>query len=182
MFEDEAEEARTPWHLTLGRRLVSEVPIAATSDVDRSRQSLIARYRYVHTIIEHYWKRFSREYLLGPHQHHLNVHKGSYNELCKLLLEDVVLIKPPSNTILSNEKKDQFHQLIGGEGEDGQVRGAVLKVNTSGLASYIRRPVQKLIPLEVQKEQFESTSTADAQEIPSVANTSSHQYVNTTTL
>ena len=69
-------------------------------------------------------------------------------------------------------KKGKVDQLI--RGEDGQVRGAVLKVNTSGHASYIRRPVQKLIPLEVQKERVESTSTTEVQGESSVADTSSH--------
>ena len=74
------------------------------------------------------------------------MHKGNYEELCKLLLGDVVLIKDDSFK-RNPWKKGKVDQLI--HGEDGHVRGAVLKVNTSGRASYIRRPVQKLIPLEV---------------------------------
>ena len=158
LFEDEAEEALTPSHLVLGRRLISEVSKPEQSNVKQSQQSLNGRYRYLQTIIEHYWKRFSKEYLLELHQHHLNVHKGNYEELCKLLLGDVVLIKDDSFK-RNAWKKGKVDQLI--RGEDGNVRGAVLKVNTSGRASYIRRPVQKLIPLEVQKERIDPTAVTE---------------------
>ena len=163
LFEDEAEEALTPSHLALGRRLVSEVPKANPTNVDQTRESLTARYRYHQTIIDHYWKRFSKEYLLELHQHHLNSHKGNYEELCKVLLGDVVLIKDDSFK-RNCWRKGKVHELV--RGEDGQVRGAVLKVITSGRASYIRRPVQKLIPLEVQKERVESTSKNEPTEPP----------------
>ena len=47
-------------------------------------------------------------------------------------------------------KKGRVEQLV--RGSDGKVRGAVLKVKSpAGNLSTIRRPVQKLIPLEVQR-------------------------------
>lgn len=160
LFEDEAEEALTPSHLAIGRRLVTPITRVETSNV-QSHESFTARYRYLQTIIEHYWKRFSKEYLLELHQHHLNVHKGNYDQLCQLLLGDVVLIKDDSFK-RNCWKKGKVEQLI--SGEDGKVRGAVLKVNTStGRNTYIRRPVQKIIPLEVQRDRSISPTDSSSE-------------------
>ena len=146
---DEVDEALTPSHLAIGRRLVSDVlrndpPV----EVKQTTESVNARYRYLQTIIDHYWKRFSKEYLLELHQH-LNSRKGSYDELGEHLLGDVVLIKDDA-TKRKVWKKGRVEQLV--RGNDGKVRGAVLKVKSpTGNLSTIRRPVQKLIPLEVQR-------------------------------
>lgn len=157
LFEDEAEEALTPSHLAIGRRLVSPVSRVEQSEVQQSHESLTGRYRYLQKIIEHYWKRFSKEYLLELHQHHVNVHKGNYDELSKVLLGDVVLIKDDSFK-RNFWKKGKVEQLVAGE--DGKVRGAVLKVITSGRDSFIRRPVQKLVPLEVQRDRSMTTPSS----------------------
>ena len=118
-------------------------------EVKQTTESVNARYRYLQTIIDHYWKRFSKEYLLELHQHHLNSRKGSYDELGEHLLGDVVLIKDDA-TKRKVWKKGRVEQLV--RGNDGKVRGAVLKVKSpTGNLSTIRRPVQKLIPLEVQR-------------------------------
>ena len=46
-------------------------------------------------------------------------------------------------------KKGKVEKLI--MGSDGHVRGALLKVCHEGRASFLERPVQKMIPLEVAK-------------------------------
>ena len=57
---DEVDEALTPSHLAVGRRLVSDVlNFEAPKEVQQTHESLTARYRYLQTIIDHYWKRFS---------------------------------------------------------------------------------------------------------------------------
>ena len=147
---DEVDEALTPSHLAVGRRLVSDVlNFDRPDEVKQTHESLNARYRYFQTIIDHYWKRFSKEYLLELHQHHLNSHKGNYDDLGEQLLGDVVLIKDDA-TKRNVWKKGRVDELV--RGADGKVRGAVLKVNSpTGKSSTIRRPVQKLIPLEVQR-------------------------------
>ena len=147
---DEVDEALTPSHLAVGRRLVSDVlNFDRPDEVKQTPESLNARYRYFQTIIDHYWKRFSKEYLLELHQHHLNSHKGNYDDLGEQLLGDVVLIKDDA-TKRNVWKKGRVDELV--RGADGKVRGAVLKVNSpTGKSSTIRRPVQKLIPLEVQR-------------------------------
>ena len=43
-------------------------------------------------------------------------------------------------------------------GSDGQVRGAVLKIYNEGQISYIERPVQKIIPLEITQSSVEKSN------------------------
>ena len=84
------------------------------------------------------------------HQHHLYSRKENYDEKCRLLLGDVVLIK--DDKLKRNFwKKGYVEKLICGE--DKKVRGAVLKVvNKKGDIGWIKRPIQRIVPLEVQKE------------------------------
>ena len=95
-------------------------------------------------------KRFSKEYLSELHQHHLYTRgKGNYDEFCKLLLGDVVLIGDDS--LKRNLwKKGKVEKLI--VGKDGKVRGALLKVSLGEKVLFIQRPLQRLIPLEVLSE------------------------------
>ena len=50
-------------------------------------------------------------------------------------------------------KKGKVEKLI--KGRDGKVRGALLKVTQGGKTVFLHRPLQRLIPLEVQKEEFD---------------------------
>ena len=47
-------------------------------------------------------------------------------------------------------KKGEVEELI--YGHDSKVRGALLKVGQKGKVSYIKQPLQRIVPLEVQKE------------------------------
>ena len=147
LYED-CDEALTPSHLVLGRRLLS--PIKNNGVVEHNHDLLNNRYKYLQTIIEHYWKRFSHEYLFELHEHHLYSHKKNYDEFCKLLLGDVVLIKEDSLN-RNNWRKGKVEKLI--YGNDNKCRGALLKVcDAEGKTTYIQRPIQRIIPLKVQKE------------------------------
>ena len=146
---EEVEEALTPSHLVIGRRLMSNFMKSDAVKVDYSSEHLNNRYKYLQSVIEHYWKRFSKEYLLELHEHHLYTHKRNYDEFCKLLVGDVVLIKDDSMKRME-WKKGKVEELI--YGDDKKVRGALLKVSQRGKVSYIKRPLQRNVPLEVQKE------------------------------
>ena len=158
LYNDVEEEALTPSHLVIGRRLINPPAKIVDIDTEHSLSTLNARYKYLQTIIDHYWKRFSNEYLLELHQHHLDVNKGNYDELCRLLLGDVVLIKDDSCK-RNYWQRGKVEQLI--TGSDGKVRGAILKVYRGGTISYIQRPLQKIIPLEVQHADIDKSSISD---------------------
>ena len=146
---EEDDEALCPSHLVVGRRLLSNSVKTHISHDELSRNVLTNRYRYLQNIIDHYWKRFSREYLSELREHHVyTCCKGNYDEFCKLLLGDVVLIR--DDALKRNMwKKGKVEQLI--YGEDNVIRGAVLKVYNNGKMSYLRRPLQRIIPLEVRE-------------------------------
>ena len=147
---EEVDEALTPSHLVIGRRLIS-VPMKGDAIVaNHTTELLCNRYKYLQTVISHYWKRFSNEYLVQLHEHHFYTRgKSKYDELTKLLLNDVVLIRDDSLKI-NVWKKGKVEKLI--HGVDGKIRGALLKVCHGGHTSYIQRPLQRIVPLEVQKE------------------------------
>lgn len=154
IYGDDLDEALTPSHLLIGRRLLSAIP-KATEDANENdeqtvvelidRPTLNARYKYLQAIIDHFWKRFSSEYLTQLHEHHLS-NKMKYDEVSKLLLGDVVLIK--DDKLKRNcWRRGKVERLI--EGRDGRVRGAVLKVCTDEGTSHIERPLRRIVPLEV---------------------------------
>ena len=148
IYGDEMGEALTPSHLAIGRRLLNTVSISEQNDNELSHVTMNARYQHLQKVLNHFWKRFSSEYLLELHEHHL-ANKGKYDELSKLLLGDIVLIK--DDKLKRNSwRRGKVESLI--EGRDGKVRGAVLKVFDKGKITYIERPIRRIIPLEVKRE------------------------------
>ena len=119
------------------------------SDAAKADYSSEYLKKYLQSVIEHYWKSFSKEYLLELHEHHLYNHKRNYDEFCKLLVGDVVLIKDDFMKRME-WKKGKVEELICGH--DSKIRGALLKVSQGGKVSYIKRPLQRIVPLEVQRE------------------------------
>ena len=171
--DEEGDEALTPSHMVMGRRLLTDVE-KEPSTVVHSSENMNARFKYLQTVINHYWKRFSNEYLLELHQHHIHASKRNYDNYCKLLLGDVVLIK--DDALKRNVwKKGRVEKLI--IGKDGKARGAVLRVYNDGKIVYLKRPLQRIVPLEVQREKIDVDEVdVDAhgvdeceEEVPSVA-------------
>ena len=76
----------------ISRRLITDVEKGEISiSVEHSSETLNSRFAYLQTIIDHYWNRFSKEYLLELHQHHLSSCKRNYDEFSWLVLGDVLL-------------------------------------------------------------------------------------------
>ena len=57
---------------------------------------LCNRFRYLQSVIQHYWKRFSKEYLIQLHEHHIYTRCKKHDEVNQLLHNDVVLIRDDS--------------------------------------------------------------------------------------
>ena len=176
---EEAEEALTPSHLVIGRRLLSNSMKGDGSVAEHNAELMNNRYKYLKNVIEHYSKRFSKEYLSELHQHHLYTRgKGNYDEFCKLLLGDVVLIGDDS--LKRNLwKKGKVEKLI--VGKDGKVKGALLKVSLGEKVSFIQRPLQRIIPLLSENKLNEdvtvkhSNKVTDAVVVTSTDNNDSSQ-------
>ena len=115
------------------------------SDDEDTTSKLEKRARYLSRLLEHFWKRWSNEYLVGLREFHHCGAKEDRNKEAKV--GDVVLIHDDSQA-RSKWKLGEITELI--DSQDGYKRGAVLQVVTKkGKPSKLRRPVQKLFPLEV---------------------------------
>ena len=109
---------------------------------------LCNRFRYLQSVIQLYWKRFSNEYLIQLHEHHIYTRGKKHDEVSQLLL-NVVLIRDDS--LKRNMwRKGKVKKLV--KGEDGKIRGALLKVCHGGRTTFIHGPLQRIVPLEVQKD------------------------------
>ena len=89
-LHDEPIEALTPSHLCIGRRLINSMISDYADDDDDPSIIIQKRFRFINTILSHYWKRFYSEYLNQLREKHCYVN-GKY-DTSKLVIGDVVLI------------------------------------------------------------------------------------------
>ena len=141
-YEEVGEEPLTPSHLLHGRRLTHLFSgMELKSDVNNF-DKLIKRYSYLNLKLAHFWNRWRTEYLVGLRERH----KLQNRSQVKIGNGDVVLIE-------EDKVKRGFWNMGRVEqpivGKDGVVRGAKIRKLVKGKPEYIRRPVQKLYPLEL---------------------------------
>ena len=80
---------------------------------------------------------------------------------CKISEGDIVIIHE-DQTVRGFWRLGKIRELI--TGLDGQTRGAVVDTVSGGRSSVLRRPVQKLYPLEIsQEEESETRDTRETQ-------------------
>ena len=143
---EDLDEPLTPSHMIYGRRVWS-CPAVDTEDVaDASvqRDDLLRRLNHLTTIVDHFWSRWSKEYLLELRNSHRRVIATSG---AKVSAGDVVVVHE------ENEKRASWKLALVQElliGKDGKARGAVIKcASRGGRPSTMRRPVQRLYPVEI---------------------------------
>ena len=160
---DDLEEPLTPSHLLVGRRLLS-FPDDLTyledddPDFELTSESLQRRVRHLNSVINHFWQRWSREYLLELRESHR--HQAASKNSPPINVGDVVLLE-------DRDKPRGFWRLARVEkllaGKDDKVRGAQIRVSTpTGQSSTLRRPLQALYPLEITQSDV-STGTPEVQ-------------------
>ena len=156
-------EPLTPSHLILGRRLLTlpDHLCQADSDIDygtTSRVVLNRRMRYLQTVLEQFWQRWKQEYLLELIENH-RYRKGEGTN--RIAVGDVVIVH-------EDTQRGMWRLGIVEEtltGKDGETRGAVVRVKAGrGASSFLRRPIQRLYPLEVRHEEeiTECNSTTES--------------------
>ncbi len=145
---DDFEQPLTPAHLLSGRRLLS-LPDGIyckdmEEDFETTPQLLTKRLIYLNRILNEFWKQWRTEYLLELREAHRHGRKTSDTEA--IGVGDIVLVHDDS-------KQRGFWQLARARvvelvvGRDGQTRGAVLKLASSGdEQTTLRRPLQHLLP------------------------------------
>ena len=146
--EGDSEEPLTPSHLMHGRRLTSLPPYPSRRDEEEEEVSvkgLNKRLKYLSCKLDHFWKRWKREYLSELREHHRrNLPKGS----TVVQVGDMVTVAE-EGVSRGKWRLGKVEELI--TGKDGETRGAKVKVLTKkGKPMYLSRPVQGLYPLEVR--------------------------------
>ena len=144
----------TPSHLLVGRRLLS-LPDHLTylepeddKDFELATEAFQRRAKHLNSVLNHFWRRWSREYLLELR----DTHRQRNTEKSQKSMEtgDMVLVHDPDHP-RGFWKLAKVESLI--TGKDGVVRGAVLKVGSkSGPPTTLQRLLQLLYPLEISSE------------------------------
>ena len=152
-YSDLEEEVLTPSHLLVGRRLtpLSTGFVNYSTFDDKDQQFNISkRFLYLTRILNHFWSRWRREYLVDLRE----THRIKNNQVAEVNVGDVVLIHD-ANAKRGMWKIGIIEEVI--TGRDKQIRGAKVRKITKGKPEYVNRPLQKLIPLEiVRKDDMES--------------------------
>ena len=146
MYDELGGEVLTPSHLFVGRRLLS-LPSGTESHVKSlehgSEYTLHRRFLHLTRILSHFWNRWRTEYIMDLRE----THKLNGNKSAKIEAGDVVLVQE-DHAKRASWKIGIVEEVI--RGKDGEIRGAkVRKAGKAGKHESIKRPVQKLIPLEI---------------------------------
>ena len=135
----------TPNHLIYGRNIN---PIAKrVQHEELTNVNADIHFNYVTDLLTRFWKRWTNEYLTELRE----FHKRNISRNSELISEDDVVL-------ITDEKQPRISWRVGRVLElikginDGVTRGAKVLCHTEqGRLSIIRRPENKLVPLELNK-------------------------------
>ena len=126
----------------LGRRVLTKF----NSDINENninRDALSRRIHYLQTLIDHYWNRWRREYLSELRERHKLTNVIPDRQI-KLI---IVVIIEETHVPRSRWKIGQVEESF--TSENGFNRGCKLRVIGKRGYYFIKRPVNKLYPLEI---------------------------------
>ena len=160
---DDVEEPLTPSHLLVGCRILNLLDNLAHYDEEGDAEFEVTdevlqrRTKHLSNVLNHFWRRWSTEYLLELRDAHRQKHPTSTSSTVGV--GDIVLVYDQDHP-RGFWKMAKVQKLI--TGRDGQTRGAVLKVaNRNGKRATLQRPVQCIYPLGVtQSETFDDEPEA----------------------
>ncbi|CAB4004828.1 Hypothetical predicted protein [Paramuricea clavata] len=115
---------------------------------DISGTELTKRAKYLCRLTDSFWEKWHKEYLLSLREQH----RGSLSvtKETSINIGDVVSVHD-ENRSRAKWCLARVHELI--RSTDGKIRAAVIRIaGDSKKPTYIRRPVQKLFPLELRNE------------------------------
>ena len=70
VYAEDTEEPLTPSHLVIGKRVATLPDASQLTDDDDGPAALQRRARHLNQVLEHFWKRWSREYLVNLREFH----------------------------------------------------------------------------------------------------------------
>ena len=161
---DDIDEPITPSHLISGVRLLSMPDHLCGQDPEEftpnsSRLIMNKQMKYLSTTLDHFWARWRKEYLLELRESHRKLHKSNPDTVS---VGDVIIVHDDGPR--GFWRLGIIEKLI--KGKDSQVRGAVVRVKSGqGVSSFMKRPIQRLFPLEVHHEDQPSAETETNQEL-----------------
>lgn len=154
---EDLTEPLTPSHLMLGFRVMSLPDHSIPDDPDfcSSTDTLTRRMNHLAKVLQHFWNRWKREYLLELREHHrVRLEKGLVHKIQK---GEIVTVYDECHP-RGMWRLGRIEELI--EGTDGKVRGVRVRTQTSnGCISVLQRPVQHIYPLEVRSTESLSTTS-----------------------
>ena len=144
MAAEEGEcEPLTPSHLISGKRTTAlPKPVPLQDQWNRTAQSLVRRERYRQSVLEHWWRKWKKEYLADLRR--FSNAQISSGRRAAIRAGDVVLIHDETKRFYW--RHGLVTELI--PGQDGRVRKVKLRTATG----VIYRPIQRLYPTEVHHE------------------------------
>ena len=152
---EDLEEPLTPSHLLCGHRILSlpdpKIVIETShQDISTSRKDITRRMRHLSKILADFWRRWRTEYLLELREAHRYLgNKGGVKH--SVNVGDVVVVHD-ENLPRGLWRLGRVEELM--TGTDGKVRSVALKVTKRGTnPSTIRRPIQRLYPLEFNEQE-----------------------------
>ena len=137
-------EVLTPYHLMYGHRLSSlshGIDSSVDHDFECDSSSLTKRFLYLTRKLNHFWRRWRREYLAGLRE----THRLQSQDKSSVNVGDIVVVHE-DNTKRGLWKIAVIEGLI--IGKDGVVRGARVRRAGRGKSEVVCRPIQKLYPVE----------------------------------
>ena len=151
VYENEIETPLTPSHLFCGRRLLDQndnLEQGSDEVVELSQEQIKERVKGTDRIVDHFWKRWNKEYLLSLREAH-KIRKGKKG--VKVRVGEVVLVEE-KNVKRAKWQMGRIEKII--IGRDGTARGATIKTGTGT----VNRPLQMIYPLEVMEDVAEEDS------------------------
>ena len=157
---DDLDEPLTPSHLLVGRRLLSypdHLTIDHEEDSDVDASLLNTRFRHLNQLLDGFWSRWRKEYLLELREAHRH-HKSSGEP--QLTEGDIVVVYSDDQP-QSFWKLGRIEKIL--QGADGQRRAATVRVSRNGCTSTLNHPIQHLYLLEVVSH---NSSVAEPEDNP----------------
>ena len=107
---------------------------------------IVKRNKYLITVLEHFWKRWSSEYFTQLREHH----RSNKRDGLVINVGDVVTVKE-DNVKRLNWQVALVDEVI--KGKDGKSRAAVIRImDKASKITRLKRPVQKPFPIELKTE------------------------------
>jgi hypothetical protein len=161
---EDLEEPLTPSHLLCGRRLLSvpygDTPEATDPDWDPKSDDLTRRVVYLQRLIDKFWNRWSKEYLLELRESHRNTLQDSSPQ--EISVGEIV-VAHDDNQRWGLWNLGKIEKLI--EGEDHRIRSAVVRVHGEGRKTKtLKRPINKLYSLEVRSQDKDKSGSVNVHE------------------